>query len=120
MEFGMREIREPLMDVVLMICNPLCDLILFVQFKKHVKHTWRCDTAPWVFYTFLHTNGTKLRKASHIFPYFPYSHIFPCSLGSWEDLSQVNKILLGQLQQTFTCSKSTVETLEKGVKYVQN
>ena len=23
-------------------------------------------------------------------------------------------------QQTFTCSKSTTETLEKGVKYVQN
>ena len=23
-------------------------------------------------------------------------------------------------QQTFTCSKSTMETLEKGVKYVQN
>ena len=24
------------------------------------------------------------------------------------------------LQQTITCSKSTIETLEKGVKYVQN
>ena len=29
----------------------------------------------------------------------------------------VNK---GNTKLTFTCSKSTIETLEKGVKYVQN
>ena len=43
----------------------LCDLVPFVQFKKHEKHPWRSvnfsdaynftkiNTPPWVFFTFL-------------------------------------------------------------------
>ena len=35
--------------------------------------------------------------------------------------NEVNlKMLVNSSQLTFTCSKSTIETLEKGVKYVQN
>ena len=35
--------------------------------------------------------------------------------------NEVNvKLLVHSSQLTFTCSKSTIETLEKGVKYVQN
>ena len=39
MEFGMREIREPLMDVVL-ICDALRGLVRLAQFKKREKHPW--------------------------------------------------------------------------------
>ena len=41
--------------------------------------------------------------------YFP-EHLSVAASKTWEDISQV----------TFTCSKSTVETLEQGVKYVQS
>ena len=30
------------------------------------------------------------------------------------------KVILDNNQQTFTCSKSTIETLQIGVEYVQN
>ena len=37
-----------------------------------------------------------------------------------ESFAQRNKLLLEAFQVTFTCSKLTIETLEQGVKYVQN
>ena len=36
------------------------------------------------------------------------------------DANSVYKICINASQLTFTCSKSTIETVEKGVKYVQN
>ena len=47
------------------ICHALRDLVPFLQFKKR-KNT-HGEHPPWVFSTFLNcTNGTKLRKTSHI------------------------------------------------------
>ena len=40
-----------------------------------------------------------------------------------QDFIQLNHFLTVKLitiQQTFTCSRSTIETLEKGVKYIQS
>ena len=35
--------------------------------------------------------------------------------------TKLNRIkICGKTQQTFTCSKTTIETFEKGVKYVQS
>ena len=61
------------------ICDALCDLVPFVQFKKREKHPWGTVTFSKVagfskvtihhgcFSRFLNcTNGTKLRKASHL------------------------------------------------------
>ena len=68
----------------LFICDILCDLISFVQFKKREKHPWRSVTfskvagfqpATLLKVTLLHecfsrflncTNGTKSSKTSHI------------------------------------------------------
>ena len=36
------------------------------------------------------------------------------------DANSVYKICINASQLTFACSKSTIETVEKGVKYVQN
>ena len=46
--------------------------------------------------------------------------IFPFCLMPTKNLS--SKILLRVIhhQLTFTCSKSTIETMKKGLKYVQN
>ena len=39
-------------------CDALCDLVLFVQFKKREKYPWgsvnfsKVDTPLWVFFTF--------------------------------------------------------------------
>ena len=53
-----------------LICDALRDLVPFAQFKKREKHPWRSvtfSTPSWVFSRFLNcSNGTKLRKASHI------------------------------------------------------
>ena len=60
------------------ICDALRDLVPFVQFKKREKHPWRNVTFSKVllketlfhgcFSRFLNcTNGTKSRKASHIY-----------------------------------------------------
>ena len=47
------------------VCDALCDLVPFVQFKKREKHSWRSltfskvrdftksNTPAWVFFTFL-------------------------------------------------------------------
>ena len=39
------------------MCDALCDLVPFAQFKKREKHLWRSvtkiNTPPWVFFTFL-------------------------------------------------------------------
>ena len=37
----------------------------------------------------------------------------------WDNMPQLRKLLKLQTELAFTCSKSTIETLEKGVKYVQ-
>ena len=60
------------------ICGALRDLAPFAQFKKREKHPWRSVTFPETLLklTLLHecfsrflncTNGTKTRKASHMF-----------------------------------------------------
>ena len=53
----------------MMICDPLCNLLAFVQFKKREKHpSWRSvksNTLTWVLLSFLHcTNCTKSRRTS--------------------------------------------------------
>ena len=62
------------------ICDSLCNLVPFVQFKKREKHPWRKVTfikvagnftkssnPPWVFSRFLNcTNGTKSCNTSHL------------------------------------------------------
>ena len=52
-------------------CDVLCDLVPFVQFKKHEKHSWRSVIFSKVtlihgcFSRFLNcANGTKMLKAS--------------------------------------------------------
>ena len=61
----------------------------------------KSNTPPWVFFTFFKLykwyNGTKSRNAS-----------YQCIQG-----------FVVASQQIFTCLKSTVEILEKGVEYVQ-
>ena len=94
------------------ICDVLRDLLPFLQFKKRGKYPRRrlllvaCNSAksntpPWVFFTFFKLykwyNGTKSRNAS-----------YQCIQG-----------FVVASQQIFTCLKSTVEILEKGVEYVQ-
>ena len=76
------------------ICDALCDLVPFVQFKKREKHPWRSvnfskvaglklkacnftksDTPPWVFFTFLNcAHGTKSRNAPHIISAIESTH----------------------------------------------
>ena len=47
------------------ICDTLCDLGPFVQFKKHEEHPQRSN--PWMYSRFLScTDGTKSWKASYI------------------------------------------------------
>ena len=41
------------------------------------------------------------------------------ALRYWDTMPQLRKLLKLQTELVFTCSKSTIETLEKGVKYVQ-
>ena len=55
------------------LCDVLCDLVPFVQFKKREKHPWRSVTFSKetllyeCFSCFLnYANGTNSRKASHI------------------------------------------------------
>ena len=56
------------------ICDALRDLVAFVQFKKHEKHSWRSvkcllkvTLLRGCFSCFLNcTNGTKLHNASHL------------------------------------------------------
>ena len=49
------------------ICDVLCDLVLFVQFKKREKHPWRSVTFSKVANFFLNCKiDTKSRNASHI------------------------------------------------------
>ena len=62
------------------ICGVLCDLVSFLQFKKHEKHPWRSvtfrawnfiksDTLPWVFFTlfkFVQRALYKSRNTSHL------------------------------------------------------
>ena len=58
----------------------------------------------------IHTRKRPVKKFNHIsLQYLKICCRFP--LGS----SQISKIKL-----TFTCSKPTIETLEKGVKYVKS
>ena len=70
------------------ICDAMHDLISFLQFKKHERHSWRSitfskklvksynftksNTAPWVFFTFfkLYKMVTKPLKQSHIPNYY--------------------------------------------------
>ena len=62
------------------ICGVLCDLVSFLQFKKHEKHPWRSvtfrawnfiksDTLPWVFFTlfkFVQRALYKSRNTCHL------------------------------------------------------
>ena len=51
------------------ICDPLRDLVPFVQFKKREKHPWRsANTPPWVFFRFL-----KLYKWYQIAQWITYT-----------------------------------------------
>ena len=116
----------------------MCDWVPFVQFKKRENthggvlllvqlQVLACnfnnsDITPRVFFTFfeLYIWYQIAQSLSHIC----MSEI-DLLTGSSEDLSQVNKTLPRHLsemtpQLTFTCSKSTAETIEKGIKYVQN
>ena len=40
------------------VCDAMCNLVAFVQLKRHKKHPWRSvdfskvNTAPWVFFMF--------------------------------------------------------------------
>ena len=53
------------------------------------------------------------------------SSLRPCEIGPChvdiipESIQCSRKTVIENTQLTFTCSKSTIETLEKGVKYVQ-
>ena len=60
------------------------------------------------------TNGTKSRNPSH----FMYIHcIYPLFyLHVYLTRKNINKVVL----PAFACSKLTIQTLEQGVKYVQN
>ena len=67
----------------------LHELVPFVQFKKHEKHSWRSVTFSKVArlkVTLLHgcfsrclncTSGTKSRNASHVFPPFIGRYCLP-------------------------------------------
>ena len=66
--------------ILMMICDPLCNLLAFVQFKKRVKHpSWRSvksNTPTWVLLSFLHcTNCTKSRRTSQMFVFTPVLEI---------------------------------------------
>ena len=70
------------------VCDVYRDLVLFLQFKKREKHTWRSfafnkvnltksNTPPGCFLRFLNCkNGAKLRNASHIhvLPFTSHCH----------------------------------------------
>ena len=84
------------------------DLESFEQIKKHEKHPWRGYTfikvagyiPPWVFFT--------------VFELYKWCKIVQ-STTAYLTLQTILQIS----QQTFTCSKSTIETLEKSVTYVK-
>ena len=103
-------------------CDALQDLLPFVQFEKREKLLHGC------FSSFLNfANGTKSRNASHMHKTFRIRlerlkrliYIeFISSVYGEEKLVPLFEFL--KLSLTFTCSKSTIETLEKAVKYVQS
>ena len=54
----------------------------------------------------------------YYFTYFKFSYFYMKPKYQTKNIKQVVLILATQL--TFTCSNSTIATLEKGVKYVQS
>ena len=61
LEFKRNNIIRDRLQILLLICGAMRDLVPVVQFKKREKHPWKS------FSHFLNcTNGTKLRNASHI------------------------------------------------------
>ena len=123
-----------------LICDELRDLVPFAQFKKPEKHPWRSVNFRKVaglvtflrgyFSRFLNcTNCTKSCNASHILPIMVFSVTKQCSTYCFIDMTANNlmmKICFCEMaaqwkwvsQLTFTCSKSPIETVEKGVKLV--
>ena len=107
-----------------MTCDALRDLLPFVQFKKREMHPWmsftfskvtgfynftQTNTPSWVFYTFLNcTNGSKSLKASHIYL-------------NWNSHKKKGHIKnTSRKLANIYLFKVAIETLEKGVKYVQS
>ena len=81
------------------ICDALCNLVPFAQFKKRERHPWRSNftksnTPPWVFSRFLNcTNDIKSRKTSHLvsvnLSHIIFLLVFPvlCQLLVWSENS---------------------------------
>ena len=87
------------------ICDALCNLVPFAQFKKRERHPWRSNftksnTPPWVFSRFLNcTNDIKSRKTSHLVSvnlnHIIFLLVFPvlCQLLVWSEILIISFII---------------------------
>ena len=68
--------------------------------------------------TFGNLQRPSTGRIGYFFPYFKFIYFYMKSKYQTKNIKQVVLILATHL--TFTCSNSTIGTLEKGVKHVQS
>ena len=112
------------LQMSLLICDVLRDLVPFAQLRKREKHPWRSatfsnasnftksNTPPWVFFTFLKlTNDTKSRNALHIKSIV--KHFLFLIFGDYSQVKITKKKYYSNTRHLKMPSKSPIESVVK-------